>query len=711
MKKVKSQNKKKKKTYNWEYHEKLSQKYESYLYENMDKNNLRLKGNYHYENKPLKFYLSQKEVEPINNSNLTPLPLSKYLNNKTKDKNLEDYKKYSNIQKSVVEMRRIEYNANIKKRKKSSISEKEAESGEKDKKKIKEKKEEKKEKIEMIENKGNKDNKDYKANKEIQEIQEKKIINNKFINKNMRKSCIQFPSSIKLSTKKRKIIDKKEIIRFIIKNIGKIPEEEIPKEVKNYLKKLIPALIKIQKRFRLHLKNLIKIIKIQVNFRAHYYSNLYKEYSLRKYNISKFIYIIQKVFFLNLYHLKVSPNKIYSSKKSFITKNIYRNNYILKLSFLQKEIKAYLHNKNLKRVYGKKKCVYKKPLTINPLGKIRLLQRNIILFLERLKRRHIIVKSQLFSKKNVHTQKIILIQRFAKSIHQDIINPLITKDSFNKNNIFVKSNRKFAHKKTLFIDTKIIPFKPKKINKRVKNKDSKITKLHKYLGKIIFLQKNIKIYFSRVDYDIYDYPKCEEYITKDSFVLPNKENILLLQREIKYFLYRQNIKRKTIKKVVIHPLKITKNIRTNTEKIFMRLSKLRIMYDKNLIFFIVKFIEVIKKYLGRISFNLINEASKRKKLFSVKGGNYKNAFRNSNLLKNAIIKVVEPEYKFTPLKPPNKKFLSDKNNAIYSFLNLGSKKNLDIEEKSKTKRGQNEEELPNNKKIEEIKDDHIEDEK
>ena len=65
MKKVKSQNKKKKKTYNWEYHEKLSQKYESYLYENMDKNNLRLKGNYHYENKPLKFYLSQKEVEPI----------------------------------------------------------------------------------------------------------------------------------------------------------------------------------------------------------------------------------------------------------------------------------------------------------------------------------------------------------------------------------------------------------------------------------------------------------------------------------------------------------------------------------------------------------------------------------------------------------------------------------------------------------------------
>ena len=117
MKKENSVNKKPKK-YNWKYHEKLNQKYESYLLQNIDKNNLRLKGNYHYENKPLDYYLFKKEFEPINNSNLTPLPQSKYLNNKTKEKNIEDYKKFSNIQKSVVEMRRIEYNIKIMKNKK-----------------------------------------------------------------------------------------------------------------------------------------------------------------------------------------------------------------------------------------------------------------------------------------------------------------------------------------------------------------------------------------------------------------------------------------------------------------------------------------------------------------------------------------------------------------------------------------------------------------
>ena len=108
---------KEQKKYNWKYHEKLNQKYESYLIENIDRNNLRLKGNYHYENKPLNYYLNKKESEPINNSNLTPLPLSKYLNIKTKDKNKDDYKKYSNIQKSVVEMRRIEYNIDLNKKK------------------------------------------------------------------------------------------------------------------------------------------------------------------------------------------------------------------------------------------------------------------------------------------------------------------------------------------------------------------------------------------------------------------------------------------------------------------------------------------------------------------------------------------------------------------------------------------------------------------
>ena len=658
MKKVNSQNKIKKKKYNWEYHEKLNQKYESYLLENLDKNNLRLKGNYHYENKPVEYYLNQKESDSINNSNLTPLPQSKYLNNKTKEKNIEDYKKFTNIQKSVVEMRRIEYTANFNKRKNEKINDKETE----------DKKESEKEKKEKIDKKNSK-----KLDKPVQI-------------RSMRKSCIQFPYSIKLFEKKRKTMSRNEINEYIFKNLGKINEENMPKEVQNQLSRVKGCIIKIQKRYKMHLKNLKKIIKIQVNFRAHYYSKLFKDYSNRKEKISKLIFSIQKVLLLNLYHLKINPNKNYSSNKCFISKNIYMSNYLNKVKYLQKEFKTYLSNKNLKRIYGKTKCVYVKPLTIKPLGKIRLLQRNIILFLERLKRRRKLPKSQLFFKKNIHTQKIILIQRFAKAIHEERINPLIIKDNFNKNNIFVKSNRKYAHKKAFFINTNIIPFNPKKINKKVKNRDSKITKSHKYLEKLIFLQKYIKIYISRDDYDIYDYPKCEEYITKDSYVLPNKENVLLLQRQIKFFLYRQKIQVNKIHKVVVLPIKITKTIRTNTEKIFMRLSKLRIMYDKNLIFFIVKIIETIKRYLGRISFDLIMKESKRKKIFSVKGGKYKNTFAKSFLIKKSIYKVVEPQYKFTPIKPELKKSFTNKNISLLG-LNLDKKNELD-KDKSKTKRSE-----------------------
>lgn len=656
MKKENSQNKKKKKKYNWEYHEKLSQKYESYLFENINKNNLRLKGNYHYENKPLEYYLNQKESDSINNSNLTPLPQSKYLNNKTKEKNIEDYKKFSNIQKSVVEMRRIEYTANFNKRKNEKINNKE---------------EENKKKAEKEKNLKN-EKKEKNIDKPVQI-------------KSKRKSCIQFPYSINLFEKKRKTMSRNEINEYIFKNLGKIDVENMPKEVQNQIPKVKRCIIKIQKRYKLHLKNLKKIIKIQVNYRAHYYSKLYKDFSNRREKITKLIFIIQKVLLLNLYHLKINPNKIYSSNKCFISKNIYINNYLNKLIYLQREFKTYLYHKNLKRIYGKKKCVYLKPLTIKPLGKIRLLQRNIHLFLERLERRRKLPKSQLFFKKNVHTKKLILIQRFAKAIHVERINPLIPKDNFNKNNVFVKGNRKYAHKKVFFINTNIIPFNPKKINNTVKNKDSKITKSHKYLEKLIFLQKYIKIYISRDDYDIYDYPKCEEYITKDSYVLPNKENVLLLQRQIKFYLYRQKIKASKIHKVVILPLKITKTIRTNTEKIFMRLSKLRIMYDKNLIFFIVKIIETIKRYLGRISFDLIMKESKRKKIFSVKGGKYKNAFAKSFLIKKAVYKVVEPEYKFIPIKAEIKKSFTNKDTSFIG-LNLDKKKDLDFKEKSKTKR-------------------------
>lgn len=117
-----------KKKYNWEYHEKLNQKYESYLKDNIDKNNIRLKGNYHYENKPLNYYLNKKVSEPINNLNLTPIPQSKFLNIKTKEQNKKDYQKFQNIQKSVVEMRRMEYEIDLKQKiKKETINKKENE--------------------------------------------------------------------------------------------------------------------------------------------------------------------------------------------------------------------------------------------------------------------------------------------------------------------------------------------------------------------------------------------------------------------------------------------------------------------------------------------------------------------------------------------------------------------------------------------------------
>ena len=111
---------KKKSGLKWKYHEKFKQRYETYLIQNMNKNNLRLKGNYHYENKPVNYYLDQKESEPIKNTNLTPLPQSKYLNQKTKEKNMKDYIEFSKIQKSVVEMRRIEYNIKLVKKKRKN---------------------------------------------------------------------------------------------------------------------------------------------------------------------------------------------------------------------------------------------------------------------------------------------------------------------------------------------------------------------------------------------------------------------------------------------------------------------------------------------------------------------------------------------------------------------------------------------------------------
>jgi hypothetical protein len=602
----------------WKYHEKFKQKYETYLFQNMNKNNLRLKGNYHYENKPVNYYLDNKESNPIKNTNLTPLPQSKYLNQKTKEKNLKYIIKFSNIQKNVVQMRRIEYNVKLVKKKE-------------------------KEEIKDEDNNNKKEDDNNNINKK------KNLIK--------RNSCIQFHHSIFILDKKRKTMNTMEIKEYILSNINNLKEDELPKEVKLYLKNFESKVIKIQKIYKIHFLNLKKIKKIQSSYKAHLYYKLFKDFLNRKNKTKKFIYIIQKVLFLNLYHLKINPKPKFASKKYIFTKYIYTIENIYKIIHLQREIKYFLFCKKLKIINTKKKCVYMKPYTIIPLNKVRLLQRNVVLFLERLKRRHKIQTSQIFYKRMDQTKQIILIQRLARAIHKDLIYPPIPKDTFCENNIFVKSNRKKARKKCNFINTKIIPFGHKDINVRIRIKNSLMTKSHKYLEKVIFLQRFVKIYFTREDYDIYDYPKEEEYITKESNVLPKKENILYLQSEIKYFLYRQKIRINTIKKMVIKPLKCTKTIRTNTEKIFTRLSKLRILYDKDLIIFIVKIIEVIRKYLGRTCYKLIKQESKKRKKFIGNNGklSFAKLLASSKFMKKAIYKVIEPEYNIeNELKKNNK---------------------------------------------------------
>jgi hypothetical protein len=296
-------------------------------------------------------------------------------------------------------------------------------------------------------------------------------------------------------------------------------------------------------------------MKIQASFKAYFYYKLFKDYYNRKEKTKKFIYIIQKVLFLNLYHLKINPKRKFALTKNIFTKYIYTFDSLNKIIYLQREIKYYLSCKKLKLIENKKKCVYVKPYTINPLNKIRLLQRNIVLFLERLKRRHKVQTSQMIVKRVDFSKKIILIQRLARAIHTDIIYPQILKTNFCENNIFIKSNRKYARKKCNFINTEIKPFRQKELNMRIRSTNTLITKSHKYLEKIIFFQRYIKSYLSRDDYDIYDYPKIEEYITKQSNYLPKKDHLTYLQAYIKYFLYRQKIRVNTIKKCVIEPLR------------------------------------------------------------------------------------------------------------------------------------------------------------
>ena len=82
-------------------------------------------------------------------------------------------------------------------------------------------------------------------------------------------------------------------------------------------------------------------------------------------------------------------------------------------------------------------------------------------------------------------------------------------------------------------------------------------------------------------------------------VIPNKHQLQFLQREVKYFIRRKRLKDNIMTKIKLPPMKFTKTIQTATEKIFERLSRLRIDYDKDLIAFLVKLNEMIRRLCAR----------------------------------------------------------------------------------------------------------------
>ena len=86
-------------------HNKLFDEYLNYLESNKNNKNLKLKGNYKYNNMPISYYLNNPNF-PITNKNLTPLPTSK--------KNIKSDKKINKMQKNIISLRRMEYNHKLK---------------------------------------------------------------------------------------------------------------------------------------------------------------------------------------------------------------------------------------------------------------------------------------------------------------------------------------------------------------------------------------------------------------------------------------------------------------------------------------------------------------------------------------------------------------------------------------------------------------------
>ena len=508
--------------FNWELHQKLQKKYNEYLTDNQV--NIKLKGNSNFNNRPISYYLENNK-EPITNENLTPIPIreKKYLKKK------ERIKEYSNMQRSVVQMRRIEYNNKLKKK-------------------------------------------------------NKKIENYEYYYK-------------------------------------------------------IPLIITIQRLWKKRYNKLSKKAeKIQSKFKQYIFRKYFLFSREVKNNIDKLVFIIQKVLFLNFAKIKILK---LNKEHCFITKKRGRFDEV---KLIQRYIRNHLITKKCKMIFNKQKCVFYRPIQDLNLNVIKKIQNATIKYLEIIKGRKKILNSFTAVKKIIPLSKIIKIQRFIKGIYRKQIKDNIPKEGFDRYFYFTKiiHIETEKHKNEIMMEkmkynTNIIPFRTISLRFFVIPNQLFITKIHKKLEKIILLQKNIRIFLKNiaVEYDYIDIPKNHEYVTKYDLVMFEQWNLINLQRKIKYFLYRQKMKKYTFQKVKLEPKILTKSIRTSTEKIFERLSKLRIEYDKNLILMIVRLIENTRKACARLWFYKLKYSEVRKiKMIIKKVKNENDSIKIINPLSN-----------------------------------------------------------------------------
>ena len=324
------------------------------------------------------------------------------------------------------------------------------------------------------------------------------------------------------------------------------------------------------------------------------------------------VFIIQKVLFLNLLRLrKINSKHIDLNKYEHISKLHYNNKQLV---YLQKYIKHYLITKHCKQVYNKSKCVCIKTINNFNLTHIIKLQRNIIQYLKRKHSMKPRLSGYFGIKQYRPISKIILLQNFIRfTLCKKKIKPLIIKDTFKYNYLFTKVPL-LPNRITSPIDTSNTYVLNKqryqaihKQNIKLKVKCCKWEHLCKFkhnVKKIILIQKTIRQYLHYV-YSIYTYLPCavDNYacVYKINKVSKDEHSVKLIQEHVRFLLYRRRMIRenKVFPKIKSTPSKCTKSVETITDKLFERISRLRIDFDKKTIVFLVSLNNILRRYTGR----------------------------------------------------------------------------------------------------------------